>query len=249
MRIRDIVATSTLLLPSIPAAALAQRLPVPVIGRRAPRPAELPPQPATIEREVQYRRWRLSEETYPLVSYVQAPGLSGTKEVSSWASAGMGQRADYLVTRNVSATLDLTSSFVGGPAITNTAEMGTRIHPEWAEHRLYPFIDLRAAYITTYARGLSGYDDPFYLNGPLPNGYVVRYSRGFGVIGGGGAEYALTQRWSLTTAASVLSTRLTARDFVTTGPLPSGIQMTAVRFSFGVRYNPIRIIRAGTDIR
>ena len=248
MRIRAVVAASVVLLP-LPAVASAQRIPLPVIGRRAPRPAELPPQPAPIAREVAYRRWRLSEESYPLVSYVQAPGLSGAKVMSSWASAGMGQRADYLLTRNFSATLDFTSSFLGGPAITNTAELGTRVHPEWAEHKLYPFVDLRVAYITTYARGLSGYEDPFYLNTPMPNGYVVRYSRGMGVIGGGGAESALTPRWSLTSAMSVLSTRLAPRDFVTTGVRPSAIQMTAVRFSFGVRYNPIRIMRAGTDIR
>lgn len=249
MRNRAVVAASVLLLP-LPAIATAQRIPIPVvIGRRAPRPAELPPQPGPIAREVAYRRWRLSVESYPLVSYIQAPGLSGVRAMPSWATFGMGQRADYLLTRNFSATLDLTSSFLGGPAITNTVEVGTRVHPEWAEHKLYPFVDLRAAYITTYDRGLSGYDDPFAYNLNSPNGYVVRYARGFGVIGGGGAEYALTPRWSLTSAMSVLSTRLAPRDFATTGVLPSGIQMTAVRFTFGVRYNPVRIIRPGTDIR
>jgi hypothetical protein len=248
MRIRAVV-VSALLPFFLPATALAQRLPVPVIGRRAPRPADLPPQPGVIARETAYRRWRLSVESYPLVSYVQAPGLSGAKALSSWATFGMGTRADYLLNRNVSATLDFTSSFIGGPAITSTAELGTRVHPEWAEHRLYPFIDLRLAYITTYDRGLAGYDDPFYTSVPLPNGYLVRYARGFGVIGGGGLEYALTPRWSLTSAMSVLDTRLAPRDFTTTGVVPSGIQMTSVRFTAGVRYNPIRIIRAGTDIR
>lgn len=249
MRNRAVVAASLLLL-SLPVVASAQRIPIPVVvGRRGPRPAELPPQPGAIARELQYRRWRLSVESYPLVSYVQAPGLSGAKVLSSWASAGMGQRADYLLNRNISATLDFTSSFLGGPAITNTAELGTRIHPEWAEHKLYPFVDLRAAYITTYARGLSGYEDPFYLNTPMPNGYVVRYSRGFGAIGGGGLEYAFTPRWSLTSAVSVLTTRLSPRDFSTTGVVPSRIPMTSVRLILGVRYNPIRIIRSGTDIR
>lgn len=248
MRNRAVVAASTLLL-AVPATAFAQRLPVPVIGRRAPRPAELPPQPAPIARDLEYRRWRLSVESYPLVSFTQAPGLSGVKAMTSWATFGMGTRADYLLTRNVSATVDLTSSFIGGPAITNTAEVGTRIHPEWAEHKLYPFADLRLAYITTYDRGLSGYDDPFYTSVPMPNGYVVRYASGFGVIGGGGAEYALTPRWSLTSAISVLETHLVPRDFSTSGVVPSGIQMTAVRFTFGARYNPIRIIRSGTDIR
>lgn len=249
MRIRDIVAASTLLLPSVPAAALAQRLPVPVIGRRAPRPAELPPQPGAIVRELEYRRWRLSVESYPLVSFMQAPGLSGVRAVSSWATFGMGTRADYLLTRNVSATLDITSSFLGGPAITNTGEIGTRIHPAWVEHKLFPFIDLRVAYISTYDRGLAVYGDPYLTSGPTPNGYVVRYANGFGVIGGGGLEYSLTPRWSLTSAMSVLDTRLKPRDFTTMGVLPSGIQMTSVRFTFGVRYNPLRIIRSGTDTR
>jgi len=248
MRNRAVLVASVLLLP-LPVVANAQRIPLPVIGRRAPRPAELPPQPGAIARDVEYRRWRLSVESYPFVSYVQAPGLSGVKVMSSWASAGMGQRAEYLMTRNISATLDLTSAFVGGPTITNTAELGTRIHPEWAEHKLHPFVDLRAAYITSYARGLSGYEDPFYLNVPMPNGYVVRYSRGFGAIGGAGMEYSLTQRWSLTSALAVLGTRLQPRDFSTNGVVPSRIPMTSVRFVFGVRYNPIRIIRAGTDIR
>jgi hypothetical protein len=248
MRIRAVVAASVLLLP-LPAAAGAQRIPLPVIGRRAPRPADLPPQPGAITREESYRRWRLSTETYPLVTYAQAPGLSGVRAMSSWASFGIGQRADYLLTRNFSATLDMTSSFIGGPAITNTAEVGTRVHPEWAEHKLYPFVDLRVAYVTTYDRGLSGYDDPFAYNVNNPNGYAVRYARGFGWVGGGGVEYALTPRWSLTSALAVLDTRLSPRDFTTSGVVPSGIQMTSVRFTAGIRYNPVRIIRAGTDIR
>lgn len=250
MRKRAVVAASVLFLP-LPVVANAQRIPLPVIGRRAPRPAELPPQPGAIARELQYRRWRLSVESYPLVSYVQSPGLSGIKALSSWATFGTGTRADYLLNRNFSATLDFTSSFLGGPAITNTAELGTRIHPEWAEHKLYPFVDLRVAYITTYDRSLGGYDDPsYFINTQTPpNGYVVRYSNGFGAIGGGGVEYSLTQRWSLTSAMAVLTTRLTPRDFSSSGVVPSGIPMTSVRFTFGVRYNPIRIVRPGTDIR
>ena len=248
MRIRAVVAASVMLLP-LPAAASAQRIPLPVIGRRAPRPADLPPQPGAIVRETEYRRWRLSTETYPLVSYVQAPGLSGVRALSSWATFGVGQRADYLLTRNFSGTLDFTSSFLGGPAITSTAELGARVHPEWAEHKLYPFVDLRVAYITTYDRGLSGYNDPFAYNLNAPNGYAVRYARGFGMVGGGGLEYSLTPRWSLTSALSVLDTRLSPRDFTTTGVVPSAIQMTSLRFTAGVRYNPVRIIRSGTDIR
>src|SRR5204863_954391 len=101
------------------------------IMRRGPgRPADLPPQPEPIAREIAYRRWRLSVESYPMVSRVESPGLSGVRALPAWTTFGTGTRAEYLLMRNVSATLDMTSSFLGGPAITNTVELGTRLHPE-----------------------------------------------------------------------------------------------------------------------
>src|SRR5204863_307481 len=121
----------------------SQRLP-PIIDRRPG--TDLPPQPPAISNDLGYRRWHLSFETYPIVSYVQAPGFTGVRTAPSWSTLGIGTRADYLVNRNVSATLDLTSSFIGGPVMVNTAELGTRLHPEWAEHKLYPYLDLRVGY-------------------------------------------------------------------------------------------------------
>jgi hypothetical protein len=189
------------------------------------------------------KRWRLSVESYPMVSYVQSPGLSGARALATWSTFGTGTRADYLLTRNISATLDMTSSFLGGPVITNTAELGTRIHPEWAEHKLYPFVDLRVGYIATYDRGLGSYGEAF-PNGNLQGTYIVRYSSGMGAIGGVGMEYSLTPRWSLTTAGSVLQTRLTAHDFESTQPGVPTFGMTSFRFIVGVRYNPVRVMRA-----
>ena len=247
MRIRLVVAATALLLPAV---ADAQRIPLPGVTRRGPgRPADLPPEPGAIARETAYRRWRLSVESYPLLSFVDAAPLAGGKAAPWYTTFGTGTRADYLLTRNLSATLDLTSSYLGGPAITNTAEIGARLHPEWAEHRLYPFVDVRVGYVAAYERGLGAYGDPF--NTQIPqNGYTVHYSNGFGVIGGTGLEYALTPRWSLTTAGSVMQSRMVARDFTATQQLANPrFDMTSLRFTVGVRYNPVRTIRQGPNIR
>ena len=240
------VATGALLSP---ADLSAQRLPLPGITKRPGRPADLPPQPTPIARELQYRRWRLSVESYPLVSFVQAPGLSFNHAMPSFATFGTGTRADYLLTRNISATYDMTASIVGGPAHTYSGELGTRLHPEWAEHRLHPYVDLRAAYLVAYDSrlGTSAYPftDPF-----VSDQTVVRYSRGFGAVGGVGVEYPFTARWSLTTAGSVFNGRMRAHDF----DAPSGLgsfRLTSFRYTLGVRYTPIRIVQSalGTDIR
>lgn len=241
MRIRAFVVTVSLLLP---AALSAQRIPLPVIPtKRAPGRAELPPQPEPIARQLAMRRWRLSVESYPLVSFVQSPGLSPTKAFTSWSTFGTGTRADYLLTRNLSATLDVTSSFLGGPAITNTAELGARMHPEWAEHKLYPFVDVRMAFVSAYDRRLGTADEVFSFE-TLPGGRAVRYSTGFGGSAGVGVEYALTSRWSLTSVGSVLRSRMFANGFDYNETYPSHFGLTSFRYMFGVRYNPVRIMRA-----
>ena len=140
MRTRAIVAIVLLL---VPAALSAQRLPR--IGRRPgpTRPQPLPPQPPEIARELAYKRLRVSFESYPLISYVSVPSYVTGDGTSHWTAFGTGTRVDYRFTRFVSATLDLTSSFAGGPAIMNSAELGTRIHRERTESKAYPFLDVR----------------------------------------------------------------------------------------------------------
>jgi hypothetical protein len=161
----------------------------------------------------------------------------------------MGTRANYLLNRHVSATLDLTSSFLGGPAITNTAEVGARIHPEWAEHRLYPFMDLRVGYITTYDRRLGSYDDPYPYT-TLPGSAAVRYSSGFGGVAGAGVEYSLTARWTFTTEASLLRSQMNAEGFdVNQTSVPGSFPLTSLRYTIGLRYNPLRAYRRPLDTR
>src|ERR671938_661772 len=106
MRLAALVAVALL-----PVELSAQRLPLPGRARPRPaRPAPLPPQAEPIARNLAYKRMRLSVESYPLISYVRAP-IAVVGPVAGWTTFGTGTRADYRITRNVSITADVTSSF------------------------------------------------------------------------------------------------------------------------------------------
>jgi hypothetical protein len=245
MRVRVAVAIVALLLP---VELIAQRLPLPGTGRRGPaRPAPLPPQAEPIARNLAYKRLRLSVESYPLISYVRSSGLPGSGGVSDWTSFGMGTRADYRLTRHLSATLDLTSAFAGGPADVHTAELGTRLGSERSGRTLYRFVDLRVGYTSSY----STYFDPIggeYSYSTQGAG-AFRNSSGFGGVAGIGVEYALTRTLSLTTAASVMRNHMTTRTLVGPEAGDHSFAMTVFRYTLGLRYNPVRVIRPpGTDL-
>ena len=228
------------LLAAFPAGLSAQRIPIPIITRGPARPAELPRQPAPIVRELAYRRLRLSVETYPLISYFEAPVFAGDHVLSSWTSFGMGTHFDYRVARYASATLDMTSTFLGGPAITETAEIGTRLGPQrqLVERKWYPFVDARGGYIAAYSRALGPIDNGF---GEFSTGfYGARYSRGLGVIGGGGVEYALTRSWFITTSAYAMRSAMSARDPALDPSVDHNFGLTAYRYTLGIKYNPVR---------
>ncbi|MFN2567167.1 MAG: hypothetical protein ABR499_19400 [Gemmatimonadaceae bacterium] len=229
----------------IPAGLSAQRLPVPGTGRRGPaRPAPLPPQADPIARNLAYKRLRLSVESYPLISYVRS-GLAGDGVASDWTNFGMGTRADYRVARHVAVTLDLTSSFAGGPADVHTAELGIRLRRERSERVLYTFADARVGYVSSYSRYFDAIGGQFAYS---TSEDAFRYSDGFGGVGGVGLEYALTRTFSLTTAASVMRNRMTTRTLVGPEPGERRYTMTLYRYTLGIRYNPVRVIRVpGTD--
>lgn len=234
MRVRAVVAIGVLLLP---AAAGAQRLPRPRIGGRHPgEPVPLSPQPSAITRAIASRRLNLSVEAYPLISRMDASGSGGT---STWTSFGAGTRASYRLTPNIAATMDLTSSLFGGPMTVQTAELGTRLGPERSERRLYPFVDLRAGYVSAYDAGLGSFIDNSSYYSPVGGG--VRYSHGFGGIAGVGMEYALTYTFSVTGGASLLRSHLTSHDFIGTSAVPS-FALTSYRVMLGIRYNPVRMV-------
>ena len=143
----------------------------------------------------------------------------------------------------MSATLDLTSSLLGGPAIIQTAELGTRFHPEHGEGRWHPFADVRGGFTSAYDRGLgSSIDDPF--GNPSPRGVNgPHYSRGFGAVAGVGTLYDLTNTFSLTTGVSVIRSDMSTHDFQNVQG-PTSFRMTAYRYTIGIRYNPIRMLRS-----
>jgi hypothetical protein len=238
MRVRAFIAIVLLL---VPFGLSAQRPRLPRIGGRRP-PAELPPQPPAVARELYYKRLPLSVETYPLISHVQSSGFTDGVS-SSWTSFGMGTRADYRLTPHLSATLDITSSFAGGPMVMETAEIGTRLRPERSERRVYPFVDMRVGYIYAYHSYFRPSGDVSGSMMPHAFAYGGRYSQGFGAVAGAGMEYALTRRFSLTTAATVMRNRMTAHGFPGTRPAQDGYWMTSYRYTLGIRYNPVRLIR------
>ena len=240
MRVRAVIAIVLMLLP---AGASAQRLPLPGPWGRGPaQPVPLSPQPAAIAREIAYQRLLLSVESYPLISYVQAPGFTTDGRSSAWTSFGAGTRAEYRLTRHASATLDLTSSIAGSPVIMQTAEIGTRLSPERSESRVYPFVDLRAGYISAYDRSLSSIgNDPYGLS-TAQGVYGARYSSGFGGVAGIGMEYTLTRTLSLTTTGSVMRSHMTAHDYAATQRVEPGFAMMSYRYTMGIRYNPVRVV-------
>lgn len=244
MRVCGLGAIAVLLLP---VELSAQRLPLPGTGRRGPaRPAPLPPQAEPIARNLAYKRMRLSVESYPLISYVRSP-LSIDGPVSDWSTFGAGTRADYRINRNVSVTLDVTSSFAGGPANVNTLELGTRLGRERSERTLYSFVDLRVGYVESYRSfdAIGGFAFPTSESAP-----VFGYSNGFGALAGIGAEYALTRRFSLTAGAAMMRNRMTTDDYFSREPSSRSFTMTLYRVMLGLRYNPVRVIRPpGSDMR
>jgi hypothetical protein len=238
MRVRAVVALGLLLLP---ATASAQRVPLPRIGGGRPgQPVPLSPQPAEIARAIAYRRLNLSVESYPLISYIDAPGIAGAGRTSTWTSFGAGTRASYRLTPHVAATMDLTSSLFGSPLTVQTVEIGTRLGPERSERRLYPFVDIRAGYVAAYNSGLGSFiDNPNYPS--TAGAYGIRYSRGFGGVAGAGMEYALTNSFSLTGGASVLRSRMTSHDFTGTSAVVPSFALTSYRLMLGLKYNPVRM--------
>jgi hypothetical protein len=236
MRIRTVLA---LTLIAAPALASAQRIPPPRIGGRGPTGAtELPPQIAPVARAVAFQRSRASYETYPMVSYISAPGY-GPGALSHWTTFGAGSRVDFRLRRNVSATLDLTSSFLGGPAYTQTAELGTRFSPMRNERRLYPFFDIRAAYLNAFRGRAPTYIDPYGYNAF----YGADYTEGYGGVIGTGAEYTLSRSFSLVSGASVLRSRM--RSYETGNSFTrSRFTLTSYRWVVALRYNPVHLLTA-----
>jgi hypothetical protein len=232
MRYRAVAVLAVLLLPSV---AEAQRLPR-IGSRGVPRSVPLGPQPAIVNQALAYNRMRVSFESYPMISFFNTGSFEGNGGQAEWASGGMGTRADYRVKRLLSLTLDMTSSFLGGPVFTETMELGFRVGPRRSERSFYPFVDARYGYFLTL-NGSTGLDGFGITPVSGPNNFI-NYSQGLGGVIGAGAEYTLTRRFSLTSAVSVARSNMTAT--LNRPGLGDSYSMTSYRYVIALRYNGVR---------
>ena len=238
MRIHSMMIAVALLLPS---AATAQLRAPGLEGRGPERRLPQGRQPEVIARAQALVRSRYSVEAYPLISRVEASGLGAGSPTARWTSVGTGTRLDGPQPDHLSWTLDMTASYLGGPAISETAEIGTRIRSEGWNDRVRPFADLRVGF-EHISQSLTNQDLGFTPVFSQPS--AVRYGRGFGAAAGAGVEYFLTNTLGLTTAVSMMRTSMTGYDFsgmsVPTGE--TSFRMTTYRLAVGLRYNRVRYV-------
>ena len=242
MRIRTVIVSVALLLPSVASAQLR-----PGIDGRNPGP-RMPEgrQPEAIARAQALIRSRYSVEAYPLISRVEASGLGAGSPAARWTSFGTGTRLDWRQTDYLSWTVDVTASYLGGPAVTETAEIGTRIRPENWNDRVRPFADLRVGF-EHVSQSLSNGDLGF--TPVLSQSSAVRYGGGFGAVAGAGVEYFLSNTLGLTTAVSMMRSHMTAYDFSGMSA-PAGetsFRMTTYRLAVGLRYTHVRYVGTATN--
>ena len=240
MRTCTVILAVVLLVPSV---AHSQRR-APGIGGQLPgMPMPDVRQPDVIARSQAFVRSRYSVEAYPLISRVEAPGLVNGGPTSRWTSFGTGTRLDWRHTDYLSWTLDVTASYLGGPAITETAEVGARIRPENWNDRVRPFADVRVGF-EHVSQSLSNQDLGF-GSASIRTG-DVRYGRGFGAVAGAGMEYFLTNTLAMTTAVSAMRTSMTAYRFtgVSAPTTESSYRMTTYRLAVGLKYNRVRYLPA-----
>lgn len=239
MRIRSLAVAIVLLSP---AALGAQRRLPPLPGQhRGPETPEpkVPPESGPIARQLQYTRLNISVASYPVLSFVQSSGLA-SGGTSAWAAAGTGAQVAYRFTRLAAGTLDLTTSFLGGPVDLQTVELGVRLGHPLTERRLEPFADVRGGYVAASSGQFgSNIDDVGY---PLSHGaYGSRYSTGWEGVAGAGVEYAFTRQLSVSSEVLGTHAQMSAHDILSPVARPD-YGITSVRWVIGLRYNPVRMV-------
>jgi len=244
MRIRSLIAVA-LLLPSLSEAQV--RTPIPGTGRRPTEPVPLGAQPAVVARALNFTRSRYSVEAYPLISRVVAPSFTPGGPSTSSTSFGSGTRLDWRLTRYLSWTMDLTSTYLLGTSSAQTAELGLRLQEYNWDNRLRPFADVRVGYENASE---SFTQQPGLGIGPASGlAGSSRYSRGFGAVAGIGADYSLTNTFALTTGLSAMRSNMsTYRTNGVSVPTPGNdFAMTTYRLTLGLRYNPIHMIQSSNS--
>lgn len=243
MRTRALVLVASLASLSLPVGLSAQRMPRTGVRRPpAAEPVPLPPAAEPVARDLALKRSRWSVEGYGMVSTIQVPTSGG---IANYTTLGGGTHGDYRYSPAWSGTIDITASALNAPLNVETAEAGVRYSPfNWDEY-FRPYVDLRAAFMRMYDYYTPG------LGVAQAADQDLRYSRGFGAVGGAGFEYTLTNTLALTTGVSVFRNRMSV--YRSSGPdvLPVGSTywMTSARYVVGFKYNPVTALRSTQNPR
>lgn len=241
MRNRALILTALLIAP----AALSAQIRLPRGPRSAPpTAASLPPEAPIVAKALAYKRSRWSGEAYTLINTFQVPEGAGT---TTYTSFGSGTRADYRFSDHFSATVDMTASALGSPAISETAELGTRFRPGSLDQRLRTYVDARAQFVHLYDTPTLASSTGAIIGGIGGASQFFtgqRYSRGFGGMAGAGFEFSFTNSFALT--SELLATRdrmsMYRLDNPTSIPLASRYWMTSFRYTIGFKYNATRAL-------
>jgi len=242
MRVRTFALLVVLLLP---ASLNAQRIHIrlPWIGPRPAGPTPLPPQAPEVAREMQYRRSRVSAETYMLYTLNQTDRYVADRGISTASMLGAGARLDWRFRPAFSVTGDFTTSLYGGPYIQNTFDFGGRYRPvRGFDYKIRPYVDLRASWAWSQASFAQPFDPSSPIAGPTIAGGRTT-SHGLGALVGAGFETSVTRSISITSGLGLARYRMYA---VQVGQQPLGSEWnyrtTSVRIILGLKYNPGRMV-------
>ena len=178
-----------------------------------------------------------------MYSFVRIDRYVTDSAPSNWAMLGGGTRVDFRAKPSLSLTGDLTTSTLGGPFALFTGDIGARVRPQWNGHSR-PYVDARVSLAYTYDSYAQLYASSIFVPPSGFNSSGRTTSTGVGALIGGGVETALSDRWGVNMGLSASHHRMLA---VRVGQQRAGsswnFNVNTVRLTFGVRYNPRRLIR------
>jgi hypothetical protein len=203
-------------------------------GQSPASPKPLPPQNAQVADDIYAKQSRSYMVSYPMLSYVNAPGYDAQK--STWVTYGGGTSLGFMLKPNLAMTGDLVSTDFGGPQKLQSVQIGWRYWPSQDyERKLNPFLDGRGGYslaYETYATQIPGSiaSAPRYY-------HDSRLTNGFGIVGGAGFEYPLWSNFTLATEMLAQRSRLTTMHSTAASNNP--YSMTQYSLAIGVSYSMI----------
>jgi hypothetical protein len=243
MRSRALFVVALLSVPAVSIAQAGVRLPRGTGATPGTRPANLPPEIPAVARALEFRRSRWSGEGYSMFSAIQVPAASGS---TSYTAVGAGTRADYRFAEHFSATLDVTASFLGSFANSQTGEFGTRYVPNPRGQTIRPYFDIRAAYTHVNNQYSLPNEDG---QGPVavpPQQFAQergRYTGGMGAVGGMGFEYSVTNSLAFTNEITAMRTHMNSHVLSISANNPSSTYwMMSYRYTLGLKYNPVQAL-------